>query len=90
MSKFYNNYSVFVNNITLFFRKYNFYLCTIIFWLWHISFKANIQVNNLVRQSFYIFRKLRMFLHWDEENIEMTPLQDSKALFFPKKWVQHQ
>ena len=90
MSNFHDNYSVFVNNITSFFRKNNFYLCTIIFLLWHIEFKANIQVNNLVQQSFYMFRKLRMFLHWDEENIEMTRLQDSKAIFFKKKkWVQH-
>ena len=85
MSNFDNNYSVFVNNITLFFGKYNFYLCAIIFLLWHLQFKASIQVNNSVRQSFYIFSKLRMFLHWDEENIEMTRLQDSKAIFFPKK-----
>ena len=82
MSNFHNNYSVFVNNIAAFSRKYNFYLCTIIFILWHIEFKANIQVNNLVQQSFYMFRKLRMFLHWDEENIEMTRSQDSKAIFF--------
>ena len=85
MSNFHDNYSVFVNNITSFFRKNNFYLCTIIFLLWHIEFKANIQVNSLVQQSFYIFPKLHMFLHWDEENIEMTRLQDSKAIFFKKK-----
>ena len=96
MSNFYKNYSVFVNNKNLIFLKYNFYLCTIIFLLWHIEFKANIQVNSLVQQSFYIFRKWHMFLHWDEENIEMTRLQDSKAIFFKKngcstnRWNLHE